>query len=174
MNTKDKTRTTVFVVHTDILRSTVPGRHNGPSSSIVGQHRGGMGHFGAFRVPARPNHLLLCCRKAKKEKRTKQKFENKTKYFCHFCSPKKKITRPKNKPSHQTPLHFKTATWQLPPSHVQQFVVPQERRVGEGVRTPHRHPCGSTKGSRVVAAVAIPHHQHPTVVVQCATAGTCE
>ena len=96
MNTKDKTRTTVFVVHTDILRSTVPGRHNGPSSSIVGQHRGGMGHFGAFRVPARPNHLLLCCRKAEKEKKGQRKNRKIRKYFCHFCSPKKNNTTKKN------------------------------------------------------------------------------
>ena len=121
-----------------------------------------------------PDQTICCCvvekRKRKKGQRKNRKIR---KYFCHFCSPKKNNTT-KKKPSHQTPLHFKTATWQPPPSHVQQFVVPQERRVGEGVRTPHRHPCGSTKGSRVVAAVAIPHHQHPTVVVQRTTTGTCE
>jgi hypothetical protein len=106
MNTKDKTRTTVFVVHTDILRSTVPGRHNGPSSSIVGQHRGGMGHFGAFRVPARSNHLLLCCRKRKKKKgqRTKKKSKNQ-KIFLPFLFAKKNNTT-KKKPQPPNTVAF--------------------------------------------------------------------
>ena len=74
-------------------------------------------------------------RKAKSEKETYEKYfkfaqmKKQTPTTTRNTSTKHRCTLPKHSP-------------QPPSPHVQQFVVPQERSVGEGVRTAHRHACG--------------------------------